>query len=288
MIFDSDCTGLPDCSGDDDDLGVYQGNVLIISEDNPPPPGPDGPNDDCNGRVGSGCGPGELITVSFDFSGLGTVCIASLDVVDIENGQNNELTLSGPSLAPLVIAEPAVGTGDNTVQTIQVGECGVDLLEWTPNGSGAIDNIEFELEEQQDGWMTGGGVIFETEGRGRSAELTYFTTHGFVIHCDGSHANFEYNDHLAGLIFHLESVESVLCVDDGLSPQPPATAFDTLTLVGFGRVNGESGHKVEVTLTDTGQPAVDDEITIDIYNLAGDAVIHHAEGALDVGNHQAH
>jgi hypothetical protein len=274
MIFDSDCTGLPDCSGGDDDLGVQSGNVLIISED-----GDSGdPDDDSDGATG-----GTPIEVTFDFSALGTVCVSSVTVVDIEATSTGEFTVSGPALAVTSIAQPE--TGDAGTGTVAIGYCGVDTLTWQPEQSGAIDNIEFS---RGDRWMTGGGVIFETEGRGRSAELTYFTTHGFIIRCDGSHANFEYNDHLEGLIFHLESVESVLCVDNNLSPQPPATDFDTLTLIGFGRVNGESGHMVEVTLTDTGQPAVNDEITIEIYNLAGDAVIHFATGMLDVGNHQAH
>ncbi|MFQ5879010.1 MAG: hypothetical protein ACE5IZ_02400, partial [Dehalococcoidia bacterium] len=42
-------------------------------------------------------------------------------------------------------------TGDNALATQAINVCGVDFMRVTLNGSGAIDNIKIELEEELDG-----------------------------------------------------------------------------------------------------------------------------------------
>ncbi|MDA1279051.1 MAG: hypothetical protein O3B95_03290 [Chloroflexi bacterium] len=128
-------------------------------------------------------------------------------------------------------------------------------------------------------FMTGGGNI--AVGRGKNAERS---TWGFEIRCDASHGHFQYNDHSTGDNFHLESITSVTCTDSGGDPSPPDASFDTLTLVGVGRLNGVSGSTVDVTLTDAGEPGKDvDSIDLDI-----DGGTLTLVGVLSGGNHQAH
>jgi len=273
MIFDATCAG--GCSGGDSDLNAPgQGNVLIISEDNEAAD----PDDAAVGGV-----------IDLDFAGFdgGAATVVSLVIIDTEEGGEIEVFVGGLGGASQgIVAIPSVL--DGVVQTVNVGLTG-DFMRITLNGSGAIDGIELQTgdEEEIDGWMTGGGNI--TEGRGRSAVL--FSTHGFIIRCDASFAQFQYNDHLNGGNFHLENVETVLCTDEaGYGPHPPAADFDTLTMTGTGRWNGVSGATVIVTLTDTGQPANADVLDIKVWATAdqGVAPVSERVGNLTVGNHQAH
>ena len=270
MIFDATCTG--GCTGGDTDLNApAQGNVLIISED--------GDSADPDDAVQGG-------VIDLNFAGFdgGSATVVSLVIIDTEAGGSIEVFdggLAGISQGTVVIPNIA----DGAVQTVAVGLTG-DFMRVTLNESGAIDDIALETEDEEeiDGWMTGGGNI--TEGRGRNAVL--FSTHGFIIRCDASFARFQYNDHLNGGNFHLESVTSVECTDDGaINPHPPAADFDTLTLIGTGRWNGVSGATVEVTLTDTGQPANADVLDITVWDDGG-SIVSDREGNLTVGNHQAH
>ena len=112
-------------------------------------------------------------------------------------------------------------------------------------------------------------------------------TWGFEIRCDGSKANLEYQDHTGGN-FHLESVTSVVCTDDpAVNPTPPQAGFDTLHLIGVGRWNGVSGHTVDVTFVDAGEPGTRDSIVLTV-KTAGGAVVSTVSGKLSGGNHQAH
>lgn len=132
--------------------------------------------------------------------------------------------------------------------------------------------------------MTGGGNI--TVGRGRNA--VPFSTHGFIIRCDASFAQFQYNDHTNGGSFHLTDATSVVCSDTvGINPHPPAADFDTLTMVGTGTWNDVAGVTVVVTMTDTGQPANADVLDILVTDKDGN-VVSDRVGTLTVGNHQAH
>ena len=276
MIFDATCGGGPasNCSGDDDDLfQPAQGNVLIISEIGN---SSSNPNDAFAGG-----------TIDLDFAGFdgGVVTVVSLKLLDTEEDGTAQLYDGGLGGTLLTtVALPIVGDGG--ISTISIDVDGADFLRITLGGSGAIDDISLETEDEEeiDGWMTGGGNI--TEGRGRNAVL--FSTHGFIIRCDASFARFQYNDHINGGNFHLEAVTSVECSNaDGINPHPPAADFDTLTLVGTGRWNGVSGATVIVTLTDTGQPANADVLDITVWDVGG-SVVSDREGNLTVGNHQAH
>lgn len=276
MIFDADCDGGPssNCTGGDDDLfQPGQGNVLIISDN----------NDAANPNDAFACG-----TIDLDFAGFDSadVKLVSLKLLDTEEAGLLELFdggIGGAVLASVVL--PVVGDGG--ISTIAVNVDGADAMRVTLGGSGAIDDLqlETETEEEIDGWMTGGGNI-TNGGRGRNAEL--FSTHGFIIRCDASFARFQYNDHLNGGNFHLEDVTSVDCSDAaGINPHPPRADFDTLTMVGTGRWNGVSGATVVVTMTDTGQPAREDNLDITVWDKDGN-IVSDRQGNLTVGNHQAH
>lgn len=142
MIFDAEC--LPggtsaDCTGGDSDLNKPSlGNVLIISEDL------DSTDPDDADVVGA--------FFKFDFSGWGpgTVTVWSIDVLDVEDtegGAKIELFFGGVSGTLLdTVAIPP--TGDNGLATVAVGTSGVDFMRVTLNGSGAIDNIEIETEDE--------------------------------------------------------------------------------------------------------------------------------------------
>lgn len=143
MIFDATCppdTEPADCSGDDPDL--FQptlGNVLIVSED--------GDGSDPDDAVGG--------TLKFDFSTWGpdapsaTVCVESVDVLDQEEGGTIEVFSDGGGTS--LQSQALAITGDGGLATEIVGVCGVDFMVVTFIGSGAVDNIAIELEENGGG-----------------------------------------------------------------------------------------------------------------------------------------
>lgn len=273
MIFDADCDGGPaaNCTGGDTDLyQPDQDNVLIITQD-----GDAGdPDDAWQGG-----------TLELDFSSFdgGTVYIDTLVILDTDAVEQGKIELFNGVTLLKTVNIPIIA--DGAMQTLGIDRGGVDRMLVTFGGSGAIDDIVLETEDEEDDrWMTGGGNI--TEGRGRNA--VPFSTHGFIIRCDGSFAQFQYNDHTNGGNFHLEDVTSVVCIDQNLSPQPPATDFDTLTLIGTGRWNGVSGATVIVTMTDEGQPGTNDTFDIVVVPAGGGDPVSDISGNLTVGNHQAH
>jgi hypothetical protein len=141
MIFDATCTpgGTPaDCTGDDPDLFFpAQGNVLIVSEDL------DTTDPDDSATPGS--------TLSFDYSGFGpgTVTVVSLTVMDTEEaGGTIALTTSGNPV-PTVIPIPVTGNGLSAV--VPIGVSGVTSMLVTFAGSGAIDNVQLQVEEEEPG-----------------------------------------------------------------------------------------------------------------------------------------
>ena len=156
MIFDSACDG--GCSGQDPDLGTpnedfggpgigdggsagmpnqndtEQGNILIISEDLDS----GDPDDvDVNGA-----------NVSFDFSALGTVTLESMLLIDVEGNETGAIVgLFSPEnvLLDMVNLPP---TGNNGTTTVGLGPTsGVSHMEVVLNGSGAIDDIVFTVDE---------------------------------------------------------------------------------------------------------------------------------------------
>lgn len=283
MIFDATCGGGPasNCSGDPDE-DLYQpgqGNVLILTQDNDA----GDPDDAWQGGI-----------INFDFSGFdgGSVTIDELTILDTDAAELGKIDFfEGGNGGTLLFTIPIPIIADGALQTLAINTAGVDFMRVNLGGSGAIDNIRLEVEREEEevleGWMTGGGNI-SIGGRGRSAEQ--ISTHGFILYCDGSFGNFEYNDHRSDSlgIFHLETIDTVECSDDdAFEPDTPSADFDTLTLTGTGRWNGVSGATVELTLTDYGQPGTSD--TIDIVVKVGATVVSElGSEELTVGNHQAH
>ena len=143
MIFDATCAG--GCSGGDDDLNFPpQGNILIISED----------------LDASDPDDADLVNAffEFDFSTWGpaapsaTVCVDEITVMDVEGvegGAKVQLFASAVELPGSPVALPI--TGDNVLATQAINICGVDFMRVTLNGSGAIDNIKIEFEENGGG-----------------------------------------------------------------------------------------------------------------------------------------
>ncbi len=137
MVFDATCAN--GCSGGDDDLMRPElGNILIISEDLD-----SGDPDDADL---------EGAFYQFDFSGWGPGVvtverISILDVEDVEGGARVELYAGGPG-GTLLATVPLPNVGDAGFATVDINVSGVDFMQVTLNGSGAIDNIEIIPDEQ--------------------------------------------------------------------------------------------------------------------------------------------
>jgi hypothetical protein len=88
--------------------------------------------------------------IVFDFSALGTVTINSMKVLDIEDPEEKgaEVQLLGPAPGQALLATiPLPEVGDNGLATVDLGGvAGVETMVVKLNGSGAIDDIEFEEE----------------------------------------------------------------------------------------------------------------------------------------------
>lgn len=95
------------------------------------------------------------------------------------------------------------------------------------------------------GRMTGGGKLLQctsdgsicVDVTGATSPTSAGVTNGYELHCDGSAPNnLEINDHLSnGFHFHLETLMTANCFDDGLaSPNPPAADFDVFVGQGNG------------------------------------------------------
>jgi hypothetical protein len=134
MIFDATCAG--GCSGGDDDLFFpAQGNILIISEDLD---SADPDDADENGQ-----------NLTFDYSGFGpgTVTVVSLTLMDTEEaGGTIELTTSGGTTT---VPIPVTGDGNSVV--VPIGVSGVTSMKVILAGSGAVDNVELQVIEDEPG-----------------------------------------------------------------------------------------------------------------------------------------
>ncbi|MDA1297878.1 MAG: PKD domain-containing protein, partial [Chloroflexi bacterium] len=129
-------------------------------------------------------------------------------------------------------------------------------------------------------YMTGGGN--RSVGNGEDAQRYSW---GFKIRCDGSKGSFQFNDHATSSKFHLESIESVTCWS-----QPgvhEGTLFDSLSLVGSGRWNGEPGARIEATMISAGESDGSDRLELLIWNASGTPA-ETVPSALSGGNHKAH
>ncbi len=143
------------------------------------------------------------------------------------------------------------------------------------------------LWAHQPGRMTGGGSVFVGDMR---------VTHGFELYCtvdvDGTTFqpgpnNLEINWN--GNRFHLENLEAGLCTA-GVDPAPPKAPFYKFDGWGTGKYNGVSGFRIRFTLTDKGEPGVNDTAMFDIWEDANPSndVLYVPENVLTFGNQQAH
>lgn len=132
------------------------------------------------------------------------------------------------------------------------------------------------------GRMTGGGSVFTTLNGN-----TIRVTHGFELHCDTSIApnNLEINWD-SGNHWHLDTLTSVACSSDGLSPAPPpgtALLANVYNGCGDGTFNGTPGVHACWTFTDHGEPGVNDTAEYHIFGI-----LDVPETKLTFGNHQVH
>ena len=115
-------------------------------------------------------------------------------------------------------------------------------------------------------------------------------TRGLTIHCDLRLSNnLEVN--WGGNRFHMtEHMTTVTCSDDPTIVQaPPRAPLDTLIGIGTGRYNNVDGYTIEFTLIDAGEPGVQDQMAIRIYQTTtGNVVLTVPLQNLTGGNLQAH
>ncbi len=138
------------------------------------------------------------------------------------------------------------------------------------------------------GRFTGGGHQIRVDDiSGTQVRIT----RGLTIHCDLLLSNnLEVN--WQGNQFHMtEHMLTIQCSDSpDIDQFPPAAPLDTLIGVGTGRYNGEYGYTIEFTLVDAGEPGVNDQMRIFIYETAnsGNVVLDVPLQVLSGGNLQAH
>jgi len=138
------------------------------------------------------------------------------------------------------------------------------------------------------GRFTGGGSIF------RSGSRDLRVTHGFELHCNLADTpnNLEVNFGPGpSQQFHLTALTTVSCSMDSSIPGPgmPLAPFNTIAGTGTGKFEGVAGSTVSFTITDQGEPGVNDTFKITILGGDGSTVLDVEEATnLTFGNHQAH
>lgn len=134
-----------------------------------------------------------------------------------------------------------------------------------------------------EGRFTGGGHQIRVDG--------VRVTRGLTLHCDlllSNNLEINWN----GNQFHMEEhLTTVACTDDpDIIQAPPPAPLDTFIGTGVGRYNQESGYSIEFTLRDFGEPGINDEMAILIYETGnpGNVILSVPLQKLSGGNLQAH
>ena len=139
-----------------------------------------------------------------------------------------------------------------------------------------------------DGRFTGGGHQIKTISE--SGEMVR-VTRGLTLHCDLLLSN-NLQINWQGKKFHMtEHMETVQCSDSpDIDQFPPAAPLDTLIGKGVGRFQNEYGYSIEFTLVDAGDPGVNDQMQILIFETADpdNVVLSVPLQVLSGGNLQAH
>jgi len=156
--------------------------------------------------------------------------------------------------------------------TFFTGDCMAVVLVGADTKTCTVTNT-FRVAE---GRMTGGGKV-DSRGLGVS--------HGFTLHCDRADGPNNLQVNWGENKFHLEgkTLLSAFCSNNpDESEGKPIAGFDTFLGSGTGRLNGESGHTIEFTFTDFGEPGKG----VDLATIKIDGVLI-VSGTIQ-GNHQAH
>ena len=133
--------------------------------------------------------------------------------------------------------------------------------------------------------MTGGGTGTATIPAGVDVH------HGFELRCDVNNppnrlqVNWGPGEH-----FHLETLTSVMCLDDpNTAAPPPGANWDTYYGTGTGKLNNHSTGTAEWCFQDGGEPGGGgvDKFTLKITDSNGNVVLFFVSSS-NQGNHQAH
>ena len=120
--------------GESNDVAL--GNVLILSEDL------DSEDPDDIFEVGA--------SFVFDFSNNGSVTLNAFDILDIEDFNTPTMVILYDSNNAVLLSKEIPPGGDNSKMNVDLENTpGVAFMEIVMNNSGAIDNIAFEMTEEE-------------------------------------------------------------------------------------------------------------------------------------------
>ncbi len=134
-----DWGGPGDGSGGEDTNFFERGNVLIHAEDLGDSNGDgllDDPDDEASGA-----------TFTFEFDE--EVCLKSITLIDVESSENGYLYAYDAS-GSTVLSQQIIGLGNNSIQIVDPDVCGVTEVVFEMCGSGAIDELYFTADEDEE------------------------------------------------------------------------------------------------------------------------------------------
>ena len=184
-------------------------------------------------------------------------------------------------------------TGDNGVVTIDgINLSGVSLMRVTMNGSGALESVVYDKEEDGHCWFTFGGF----QNAGITSGGKDFTFGGNVG--PPPSGSIQVNDHDTGDKFHTNNVWITKCETiSGTGPGQPGGKKGFTTnkayFAGTGRLNHVDGYPFTGYVIDRGEPSgkknnQKDYFEIIVRDPDTDEVVFEASGELDGGNVQLH
>jgi hypothetical protein len=158
------------------------GNVLILSEDL------DATHPDDIFEVGA--------SFVFDFSANTNVTLNSFDILDIEDASNPTIVNLYDNGNNVIFSEEVTPGGDNSKITVDLERTsGVAFMEIIMNSSGAIDNIDLELETEKPCAACDSRSVeltFKYTGAVSLASVRFETLEGNVIFDNTLHVNEEF------------------------------------------------------------------------------------------------